>query len=123
MSSLNLPPSARLLDKSILSWIETTFRRIQDTLDVSPNFAYGNTLITGSAEIDTGLIYVDMCVASLIDDPESGAAFVSAVPVNVAEVRKTDYGNILVSVFSDSYAASAIEKEIGWMAIGTTRIR
>ena len=123
MSSLNLPPSAKLLDNAIRTWIETTFRRIQDTLDVQPNFAYGTELVTGSVEIDTGLIYVDMVTVSMIGTPESGAAFVSAVPVNIAEVRKADYGNILINVWSDSYAASAVEKEIGWMAIGTTRIR
>lgn len=121
MPSIDLSPLAKT-DEALRSWLDVNFKRIADSLELIPEFAFGVETITGGVELGTSLINCQMVIASFVDFPVAGAAFLRAVPVNTIENRGTDYGNIYIEVLTSGFASSSTPIQVGWLAIGSTKI-
>lgn len=112
MVNVNLRPVAKSQD-AILGYLDTNFRRITDTLARLTNIENGILLVTGSVQIDTGMAEVYNCFAGFNTEPSSAAAFIRAYPVGFTAPR-----DIIIEVYTNSFAASTTEVGVAWYAIG-----
>lgn len=121
MPAVDLQPGPKT-DEKFRSYLETQFRRVGDSIEAIPEIDYGILTVTGSVEIVTNVINVEVVVAVFDDPPVAGAAYLRAIPVNVAENRGSDFSNILIDVYTNGFALSSTPIRVSWIAVGSTKV-
>lgn len=108
--------------RDLAGWTYNNFRRIMDEMDAQPAVDSGEEFVTGSLELTTDIPFIYNVVASLQGAPVAGAAYVRAISVNAAESRGSDFGNIVLEVFTSAFVLSTTPVVVSWFAMGTNRI-
>ncbi len=109
MPRLALQPFS-LLQGSLDAYVQANFTRIENVFDVVEDVKSGQSLVTGSLTLNTGLTTVTRAIGGLLNSPVAGGCFITITPGTA--------GLITVRVFSSTFVLSTVPTQIQWIAIG-----
>ncbi len=112
MPEVTLQPLAKH-EGAMLSYLDINFRRLSDALGSLGQVEQGTLLVTGGVQIDTGIANVLNVFVTLADVPVAGACFVYGELVGPTFPR-----DILIGIYTNTFAVSTLPKMLSWLAIG-----